>query len=123
MRCRQCGDPNPDVLHLFARGPAPCLRVGSLVVAKKATGVCDLGDVGVVYEEHRLHDVVGWEIIFEGGRHDGFNACEVDWFLTVSGEVCEQLQGYVFENVRRLVEDFNRGMFAPAFRLAHVGLP
>ena len=41
----------------------------------------------MVYEEHRLYDRAGWGIIFESGRHDGFNACEVEWFLTVTGEV------------------------------------
>ena len=103
MKCAHCGNPNPGVLHLFTGGPVPALRVGSLVVAKKTTGV---GKVGVVYEEHRLYDRAGWGIIFESGRHDGFNACMVEWFLTVTGETCEWLQGYVFENVRRLIEGF-----------------
>ena len=31
MRCSHCGTPNPGVLHLFAGGPAPALR---LVVTK-----------------------------------------------------------------------------------------
>jgi hypothetical protein len=118
MKCAHCGDPNPGVLHLFAGGPSPALRVGSLVMAKKTTGVCDVGEVGVVYEEHRLYDRAGWGIIFESGRHNGLNACEVEWFLTVTGETCEWLQGYAFENVRRLVEDFDRGFFAPAFNMA-----
>ena len=122
MRCAHCRDPNPGVLHLFAAGPAPVLQVGSLVVVKKATGVCDAGEVGVVYEEHRLYDRAGWGIIFENGRHDGFNACEVDWFLTLTGKVYEQLQGYAFDNARRLAEDFERGVFAPAFRAAHTRL-
>ena len=61
MRCRYCGDPNPGVLHLFAKGPAPSLQVGSLVVAKKATDTCDPGQVGVVFEEYRLHDRAAWE--------------------------------------------------------------
>ena len=118
MRCAHCGDSNPGVLHLFAGGPVPALRVGSLVVAKKGTGVCGLGEVGVVYEEYRLYDRAAWGIIFENGRHDGFNACMVEWFLTVTGEVCERLQGYAFENVRRLVDDFDRRLFAPAFNMA-----
>ena len=89
MRCAHCGDPNPGVLHLFAGGPSPALRVGSLVMTKKTTGVYDVGEVGVVYEEHRLYDRAGWGIIFESGRHNGLNACEVEWFLTVTGEACE----------------------------------
>ena len=122
MRCRHCGDPNPDVLHMFAKGPAPPLRVGSLVVAKKATDVCHPGEVGVVFEEYRLHDHAAWGTIFESGRHNGFNACKVQWFLRVTGEVCEQLERYGFENIRRLDKDFESGVFAPGFRKAHTVL-
>ena len=117
MRCHYCGDSNPGVVHLFAHGPAPDLRVGSIVVAKKATGVCGAGEAGVVYAEHRLHERVGCGILFEGGNHDGFNACEVDWYLTVTGEVCEEVADYAFKDARRLTEDFCDGRFAPAFNM------
>lgn len=127
MRGRRCEDSSPGVRHPLAGGSAPDLPVGSLVVSKKTTGVCDAGEVGVVYEAYRLDDRAGWGIIFESGRHDGFSACEVDWFLTVTGKTCYELQGYVFDNVRRLVEDFEGGLFAPAFRLVSsspaVGVP
>ena len=86
-------------------------RVGSLVVAKKASGVCDPGERGVVYE---LGKRPGWSVIFQSGRHDGFSPCDVDFFLDVTGEVCEELSDYTFENVLRLVDDFGRGTFAPA---------
>ena len=88
------------------------------MIAKKPTGVCFAGEAGVVYEQYRLHDRVGWGIIFEGGRHDTFGACEVDWFLTVTGEVCEEVVGYAFKDARRLGEDFGCGRFAPAFEVA-----
>ena len=117
-RCRHCGDPTPDVLHLFAGGPSPDLRVGSRVTAKKATGVCEAGERGVAYEVQRLGDHASWGIIFEGGGHDSFNACQVDWYLEVTGEVCEPLQTYAFDNVRCLTEDFAGGVFDPAFTLA-----
>ena len=100
MKCAHCGDPNPGVLHLFAGGPSACAQGRQ---------------PGDGEEDHRLYDRAGWGIIFESGRHNGLNACEVEWFLTVTGEACEWLEGYAFENVRRLVEDFDRGLFAPAF--------
>lgn len=118
LRCRHCGDPTPGAMHLFASGPTPDLRVGSRVAAKKATGVCEAGERGIVYEVQRLDDRAIWGVIFESGSHDSFNACQVDWYLEVTGEVCEQLQAYAFDNVRRLVEDFEGGVFAAAFALA-----
>lgn len=89
-------------------------RVGSLVVAKKASGVRDLGERGVVYEVYELGKRPGWSVIFQSGRHDGFSPSDVDFFLDVTGEVCEELSDYTFENVLRLVDDFGRGTFAPA---------
>ena len=73
---------------------------------------------GVVYARYRLHAHANWGIIFQSGRHDDFNACEVNWFLSVTSGVCEALQEYTFENAKCLTEDFERGVFAPAFRMA-----
>ena len=117
MRCRHCGDPTPDVLHLFASGPPPALRVGSLVAAKKATGVCEAGERGIVYEVQRLDDRANWGVIFESGGHDSFNACQVDWYLEVTGEVCEQLQAYAFDDARRLVKILKAGCLSRRSRL------
>jgi len=108
-------DHSPDAIHQVAGGPLPGLRTGSVVVAKKATGACDAGEVGVVYQEYRLRERAHWGIIFESGRYDGFNASEVERYLTVGGEVCEPLAGYTFANARCLAEDFELGVFAPAF--------
>ena len=117
MNCVHCGDPMTRVSgpwHLWPDSPLPQVRVGSLVVAKHASGVCDPGERGVVYEQYELGNRPGWSVIFQSGRHDGFSPCDVDFFLDVSGEVCEELTGYVFENVWRLARDFGRGAFAPA---------
>ena len=54
-----------------------------------------------------------WSVIFQSGRHDGFSPCDVDFFLDVTGEVCQELTRYTFENVLRLADDFGRGHFAP----------
>ena len=45
MRCILCGDPNPGVLHLFVRGPVPDLQIGSLMIARRTTSVCDVDEV------------------------------------------------------------------------------
>ena len=114
MNCVHCGDPLPGPWHRSRQDPSPELRVGSLVAAKKASGVCDPGERGVVYEAYELGKRPGWSVIFQSGRHDGFSPCDVDFFLDITGEVCEELSGYTFENVLRLVDDFGRGDFAPA---------
>ena len=114
MNCVHCGGPLPGPWHIGQDESLPGLRVGSLVVAKKASGVCNPEERGVVYEAYEMGKRPGWSVIFQSGRHDGFSPCEVDFFLDVSGEVCEELSGYTFENVPRLVEHFGRGDFAPA---------
>lgn len=114
MNCVHCEHPLPGPWCLSQEKPSPELRVGSLVVAKKASGVCDPGERGVVYEQYELGNRPGWSVIFQSGRHDGFSPCDVDFFLDVTGEVCEELTGYTFQNVLRLVDDFDRGDFAPA---------
>ena len=117
MECVHCGDLLPGPWHMSQEDPLPELRVGGLVVAKKASGVCDRGERGVVYEVYELGERPGWSVIFQSGRHDGFSACDVDFFLDVTGEVCEELTGYTFENVLRLADDFVRGDFAPALEV------
>ena len=114
MNCVHCGDPIRQAWHLGQGKPLPELRVGSLVVAKKVSGVCDLGEPGVVYAQYKMGGRPGWSVIFESGRHDGFSPCDVDFFLDVTGEVCEELNGYRFRNSGRLADDFARGVFEPA---------
>ena len=114
MECVHCGAPLPRSWHMPQEDPLPELRVGSLVVAKKASGVCDRGERGVVYEAYELGKHPGWSVIFQSGRHDGFSPCDVDFFLDVTGEASKELTGSAFKNVTRLAADFGRGHFAPA---------
>ena len=114
MNCVHCGDPRPGPWCLSPEDPSPHLRVGSLVVAKKASGVCSPGEPGVVYDAYELGNRPGWSVIFRSGRHDGFSPCDVDFFLDVTGDVAQELAGYAFENVTRLAADFASGRFAPA---------
>jgi hypothetical protein len=58
----------------------------------------------------------GWSFLFEQGRYDGFSPDEVELILEVTGEVCQEVTDYEFRSVMRLMEDFRRGYFAPAFQ-------
>ena len=99
----------------------PNLRVGSLVIARRTTGVCDAGERGVCYEEYTLPDGQGgrrpgWSFLFESGRHDGFSPDEVELMLEITGDICREVADYEFQSVMRLMADFCRGRFAPAFQ-------
>ena len=64
-----------------------------LVIAKRTTGVCDVGERGVCDEAYTLPDGKGdrqpdWSFIFESGRHDGFSPDEVELILEITGELC-----------------------------------
>lgn len=99
----------------------PNLAVGSLVIARRTTGVCDAGERGVCYEEYTLPDGQGgrrpgWSVLFEKGRYDGFSPDDVALILEVTGEICREVADYEFQSVMRLMADFRRGHFAPAFQ-------
>jgi hypothetical protein len=90
------------------------IGVGSTVVAKRATGVCEIGEAGVCYEVYTLDNRPGYSIIFQSGRYDGFSPGEVATMLRVTGR-CDALAGYQFRNVQQLIRDYEAGLFAPAF--------
>ena len=91
------------------------LTIGSLVVVKRNTAICDEGEVGVCYELYGTPDQPGYDFIFERGGYDGFSAEEVDTFLDVTGVVLLSIASYAFESVGRLKRDFRRGRFKEAF--------
>ena len=93
------------------------IQVGTVVVAKRRSAVCDVGEPGVCYEVYELDGRPGWSFIFRSGRYDGFSPDEVDTFLHVTGTVCRPVAGYRFRNVIRLTQDFHAGFFNPAFPL------
>lgn len=90
------------------------MKVGQIVIAKHKSFVCEVGEVGVCYEHYTL-DNEGYSIIFASGRYDGFNAREVEKFLTVTSTVDYNVSTYEFTNVMNLDKDFNRGHFQSAF--------
>jgi hypothetical protein len=93
----------------------PPLLAGSLVFAKRASGVCAAGERGVCYEVYQLNGRPGFGIIFQGGRYDGFSPADVEKFLDVTGRVCPEVADYRFTNVTQLARDFEQGRFAAAF--------
>ena len=93
----------------------PGIQVGSLAIATRASGVCDVGERGVCYEVYELGGRPGYSFLFAQGRYDGFSPEDVALFLTIIGEVCTAVADYQFINVTRLSRDFAQGRFAPAF--------
>jgi len=93
------------------------IQVGSLVIAKRASGVCDPDERGICYEVYELAGRPGWSFIFASGRYDGFSPEDVDTFLEVTGKVCQAVVDYHFTNVWQLCQDFHRGRFDPAFHV------
>lgn len=95
----------------------PPIQVGTVAVATRQTGVCEVGEPGVCYEVYELDGRPGYSFIFASGRYDGFSLDEVDMMLHVTGTVCQPVSGYRFKNVLRLKRDFQAGFFDPAFPL------
>jgi hypothetical protein len=93
----------------------PSIKVGSQVIAKRASGVNAAGERGVCYEVYQLDGRPGYSIIFERGGYDGFSPQDVEIFLHVTGQHCPAVADYHFNNVTRLKRDFDEGRFAAAF--------
>ena len=93
----------------------PVIQVGSLALATRASGVCDVGERGVCYEVYDLGGRPGFSFLFEQGRYDGFSPEDVALFLTIIGEVCAAVADYQFTNGIRLQRDWAQGRFAAAF--------
>jgi hypothetical protein len=93
----------------------PAIHVGSLALATRASGVCDVGERGVCYERYTLGGRPGYSFLFEQGRYDGFSPEDVTLCLTMTGEICAAVADDQFTNVVQLARDFKRGRFAAAF--------
>jgi hypothetical protein len=91
------------------------LQVGSIDLARRKTGVCDVGEIGVCYEVYTLDGRPGYSFIFQSGRYDGFSPDDVAVFLMVTEETCPAIADYDFHNVMRLSCDFEQGRFDAAF--------
>lgn len=93
------------------------IEVGTLAIAIKKTGVCEVGEVGVCYEVYELEGRPGYSFIFKSGRYDGFSPDEAESFLALPDVRCTEVSGYRFRSVPRLCADFEAGFFASAFKV------
>jgi hypothetical protein len=93
----------------------PEIRVGTLVIARRASGVCAAGERGVCYEVYQLDGRPGYGILFQHGGYDGFSPDDVALFLDITGRVCPAVADYRFTNVTRLHRDYREGRFVAAF--------
>ena len=93
----------------------PAIQVGSLAIATRASGVCDVGERGVCDEVYTRGGRPGCSFLCAQGRYDGFSPEDVALFLTITGEVCTAVADYPFINMTRLSRDVAQGRFAPAF--------
>ena len=91
------------------------ISVGSLATAKRDSGICEAGEVGVCYEVYQLGNRSGYSFIFERGGYDGFSPDDVNTFLEVSGRVSSDAASYQFSNVGQLNADYRAGRFDKAF--------
>ena len=92
----------------------PVIQVGSLAIATRASGVCDVGERGVCDDVYARGGRPGYSFLFEQGRSDGFSPEDVARFLTITGEVCAAVAEYQFTTVTRLQRDWAQGRFAAA---------
>ena len=93
------------------------IRVGSLAIAKRASGEWSVDEPGVCYEVYELEDRAGYSFIFEKGGYDGFSPEDVETYLHVTGEQSAALARYQFKNEGRLSADHAAGVFQRAFDL------
>jgi hypothetical protein len=91
------------------------IRVGSIAIAKRASGEWSVDEPGVCYEVYELEDRAGYSFIFEKGGYDGFSPEDVETYLHVTGEQSAALAGYQFKNEGRLSADHAAGVFQRAF--------
>ena len=89
--------------------------LGAKVYASRSCGVCQSGERGVVVEEYWLGSRAGRTILFERGGYDGFSPEDLELFVVAEGSIANDLAGYRFEGVHRLLNDLRRGLFQSAF--------
>ena len=97
------------------------IQVGTVALARRKTGVCDAGEVGVCYEVYDLGGRPGYSFIFEQGRFDGFSPEDMGLFLILTDVICASISDYQFVSVSRLCSDFDEGRFDEALALHQPG--
>lgn len=87
--------------------------VGTLVVAKRRTRICEQGERGVCFDVYDFGkiDFEGYSIIFQNGGYEGFTPNEVDRDLQILDRVDDAIANYEYANARQLMMDFKNGVF------------
>jgi len=97
------------------------LKVGDVVTTALEVLGCSPGTRGVVYEVYQDFDdpkKTGASIIFENGNYDGFSAEEQEIMLNEEKVmyIPFYLRDYKFENVVKLTQDYEKGLWDEIFR-------
>lgn len=90
------------------------LKVGSRVLARVTTAICQEGELGLVYETYTSHyhpQQPGVSVIFQRGGYDGFSYRDQIRMLLNTGEIEPSMIGYQFTNVINLCRDYEQGRF------------
>ena len=93
----------------------PKLEIGSLLIAKKDSHVCQTGEIGICYDAYMVNDQPVWSVLFEAGHDDCFSAYDVSDLLHLTGQHAPELNHYAFRSTVQLAADYRRGRFAKAF--------
>ena len=85
--------------------------LGARVYAKKPSGICSLGEPGLVVEEYSLGGRQGRTLLFKSGNYDGFSIEDLNVFIVPEGTVDKACSCYAFSNVGRLAQDHQKKLF------------
>ncbi len=92
------------------------LGVGSRVMARADGGRMAKGERGIVYDVRGSGDQTRYGILSEKGECREYSAAQVkELFDFTPGDRVAELLDYRFENAGKLLVDFQRGRFRPAF--------
>src|SRR5215831_1106503 len=92
--------------HTSTAAPHPFLQVGLRVIARVQTGVCDVGELGLVYEidDRGPGGGQGYSVIFSSRRYEGFSPDELATMISTTGDPEPSMVGYPFPTCSPSVE-------------------
>jgi len=95
------------------------INVGTRCKAKRNSGICKRGEIGVCYEVYTRSNTdpydLGFSFIFYNGGYDGWSTTDIDAGLLIIPGIVPSLADYNFANVSQLRIDFQRGVFSDAW--------
>ena len=91
------------------------MQVGTIIKIHTPCLDNPAGTLGVCYEVYTIGSDAGFSFIFENGNYDGFSIDDMEIFRVEPIGICIEVSDYQFQNVMRLSEDFESGLFESAF--------